>query len=619
MLIRLENVEKRIKGETLFAGASLELHKGDGCGLIGANGAGKTTLLEIIAGRSEVDKGEIIKAADFSTGFLPQTLKWTESGQVQEYLWGAFSYEQVLAEKLRELEEKISQDYRESLLEEYARVTGEFEKAGGYSCESRIRGVMTGLGFSPEALKRELKDFSGGEKTRIALARLLLERPDLLLLDEPTNHLDRENREWLAEFLENYGGAILVVSHDRYFLDRVVQRIYELEAQRLYSFPGNYSQYREQRGKMVESWKKEYNKQQEEIESLKEFIRRYKAGQRSREARAREKRLARMQPIPPPPQPKKGFNLNLQMEKTSGQEVLKAENIAFILGDDLLFSDVNLEIRRGEKVALLGPNGAGKTTLLKILLGMEKPSTGTVSWGHNVIAGYFPQEGANIPRDKNLFQVIAEAGLNYRQEIMDLLGAFRFGGEDGEKRVGELSGGELARLNLALLSLQKANVLLLDEPTNHLDLEFQEGLEEAVKDFSSTVIFTSHDRYFIERVAGVFWKLEEGRLWTFRGNYQEFLEKEKTEKVQGEKSQKKTVKKQKDKKKDKSQEENVNLKRKQLEERIASLEAELKEMEKFFMSPDFYRQQEVEEQGRNYKIIKDELDKLYRLWEETLG
>ncbi len=615
-LVRLENVNKYYSGELLIEDVNLQVQVGSRFGLIGRNGTGKTTLLEIIKGDKEPDQGFVERNRNISLGFLPQTLDWAQEGNVADYLWQAFSELVRLREQLEEITEEMGRRSGPEILERYARLQSEFEEGGGYECESRIRGIINGLGFSEEALARNLKSFSGGEKTRLALARLLLEKPDLLLLDEPTNHLDRNNREWLAAYLKEYSGALILVSHDRYFLDQVANGILEIDDYRLYFYPGNYSSYSQQRELKVKTWTREYEKQQEEIAALEDFVRRYKAGQRSKEARSREKRLERMEKIPPPPPPRKKINLRFPVNRMSGQEVLKTEKFGCSKEGRQLFKDVEAELSRGDRVAFLGPNGAGKTTFLKCLLGRGNYE-GNVLWGHGVELGYFDQEGGFLPRQKSLFQVIADFGLTRKQEIMDHLGAFRFGGEEAEKEVKMLSGGELSRFNLALLVLQGANVLLLDEPTNHLDLDLQEWLEQAILSYPGTLVFTSHDRYFIERVATKIWYLNNGRFFSFKGSYQEFLDWEKRneqsrEKAKGSPIERKTKRKAPPRK---EKPENIRL---ELEERITSLEEAIEEYNKQFSDPDFFQRDDAQEIMADYDGKKKELEKLIIKWEKTL-
>jgi len=615
-LVRLENVSKYYSGELLVEEVNLQVQIGSRLGLIGRNGTGKTTLLEIIKGDKEADRGFVERNRNMSLGFLPQTLDWAQEGKVADYLWQAFAEKVQLREKLEEITEEISRRSDEEILEKYARLQSEFEEGGGYECESRIRGIINGLGFAEEALERDLNSFSGGEKTRLALARLLLEKPDLLLLDEPTNHLDRNNREWLASYLKEYSGALILVSHDRYFLDQVANGILEIDDRRLYFYPGNYSDYTGQRELKVKTWAREYEKQQEEIAALEDFVRRYKAGQRSKEARSRGKRLERMEKIPPPPPPRKKINLRFPLNRMSGQEVLKTQGFGCTKDNRRLFDGLEVELKRGGRVAFLGPNGAGKTTFLKCLLGKDNYD-GEVFWGHGVELGYFDQEGGFLPKEKNLFEVVADFGLTRKQEIMDHLGAFRFGGEEAEKKIGMLSGGELSRFNLALLVLDGANVLLLDEPTNHLDLDLQEWLEKAMVSFSGTLVFTSHDRYFIERVATKIWYLNDGRFQAFRGPYQDFLD---WEREQGVKKNRKprTRASRKPKRVTASKKGEKESIRKELEERITVLEEEIEEHNQQFSDPEFFKREDSSEIMEEYNKKKQELELLISRWEKTL-
>ncbi len=623
-LIFLEDLAKSYQGELLFQDITFQINKNDKIGLIGNNGTGKTTLLDLVCGQKEPDRGRVLRTTRYSLGYLPQTLAWTREGQIGDYLWEAFQDLVAIHEELRDLEEKISETHQAHLLERYAVLREEYEEKGGYSCESRIRGVLNGLGFPGNTMERPLTDFSGGEKTKIALSRLLLEEPDILLLDEPTNHLDRENREWLASYLKDYPGSLLIVSHDRYFLDQVVNKIFELEDQRLYSYEGDYSAYRQQREIIIKSWRRSYEKQQEEIAALEDFVRRYKAGQRTREARARERQLERMEIIAPPPRPRKKINITFPLDAASGKEVLKVKGLTIARNGRILLKDFTGNLYRNDKVALLGPNGAGKTTILKSLLGGGPASDGSIVWGHGVKLGYFDQEGGPLAETKSLFNAVADAGLNYKQDIMDLLGAFRFSGDEVNKTLGQLSGGERARLNLALLTLKAANVLLLDEPTNHLDLALQEWLGESLSKYKGTVIFTSHDRYFIETVATMYWKLYNGRILVFKGSYSDFLLWEKE--IETTPIEAPLQKKQSSKKISPAPAVKGGLGRKTkekllaIEEKISILEKEIKALEEMFSKSQIYENPcSISDITKEYHLKKERLNELYDSWEKIFN
>jgi len=535
-LLIVKNLSKSYGADRVFSGVTFTLARGDRTGLIGPNGSGKTTLLEILVGRLAPDGGEVSLVGRPKVGYLAQDVGPAPAGGpgLLAYTLGAMSDLAAGQDRLRELEVRMAGLAEGSpdlprLMAEYGAVREAFERRGGYSMEARAREVLFGLGFSDEHLGLPLNRLSAGQRTRARLARLLLEEPDLLILDEPTNHLDLEATEWLESFLHSYPGAVLAVAHDRYFLDIVTRRILELERERLTEWAGNYTAYVAQKEARLAQARKDYEAQQAEIKRLEAYVRRYRAGNRSTMAKSREKALARIERLDRPPGPSRTAGLRFAPAERSGREVLRLEGLGLAFpgdapdgGPSWLFRDVSAAVRRGQRVALVGRNGTGKTTLLQCLVGRRKPTTGRVVWGAGVKVAYFSQDLDDLDdRRTVLDEVMGSAGLDI-PAARSYLGRFLFSGEEVSRLVGVLSGGERTRLLLACLIAARPNVLVLDEPTNHLDLRAREALETSLEEFSGTVIFVSHDRYFVERLATHIWELDGGTLVTFAGGYRDY-------------------------------------------------------------------------------------------------
>ena len=541
-----EGLAKSYGAHDVFVDVHLRVEHGDRIGLVGPNGSGKTTLLRILAEMEPPDAGTVRRARSIRMGYLPQDAPVSRE---EHTLWA--DLEQVFAsllaqaEALRALEARmtepgLSEAQVDALLAEYGTMQEAFEQAGGYAIEHRIRTVLTGLGLPKELWHRPLAHLSGGQRTRALLARLLLEEPPLLLLDEPTNHLDVAAVEWLEQQLLAWKGALVVVSHDRYFLDTVVTRVWELAHRRLDVYRGNYSHYRRQREERLARWRAEYARQQHFIRETQAFIRRYRAGQRSREARGRETRLQRFletEALPPPPQEQR-MRLPLQATTRSGERVLYTRRLAvgYRLAEDNGASGAmrvlevpDLELRRGQVVALLGPNGAGKTTLVRTLLGELDPLQGQVHLGVGVVVGYLPQQHHRLlDPDRTVLDSVLDVRPMPVGQARSYLAQFLFRGEEVFQPVGSLSGGQRSRLALACLALQGANFLVLDEPTNHLDLDSQEILEEALRGFDGTVLLVTHDRALVDALATELWWVTPGnggapgRLEVFRGTWRQW-------------------------------------------------------------------------------------------------
>ncbi|HLW01309.1 MAG TPA: ABC-F family ATP-binding cassette domain-containing protein [Ktedonobacterales bacterium] len=536
-LLSVENLTKSFGAELIFSGVSFRVDASDRIGLVGPNGAGKSTLLDIIAGRQEADSGVLSGANALRVGYLTQTAGFVPTRTLREEMLQVFAdahaWEQelhALAARMETPESFENADEYERLLDRYAELQERFEHAGGYTIEARVDQVLDGLGFTKEQQALSATSLSGGQQTRAALGKLLLQEPDLLLLDEPTNHLDLAALEWLEEYLSGWKGAIITVAHDRYFLDKVVTRVLELAFGRVEEYKGNYTRYLQQRAERLERRRKEYEEQQEYIARTEEFIRRYKAGQRSKEARGRQTLLNRMERLERPQDfQEMRFSLGKQIE--SGQVVLSTQKLAVghpaagksvSDGASRLLIVPDMEVQRGERIGMLGPNGSGKTTLLRTITGQLAPLEGRVALGHNVLVGYYAQTHEGLNLQSSVLDEIRQATPFSEESARTFLGRFLFSGDDVYKPISALSGGERSRLALAKLTLLGANFLVLDEPTNHLDLPSRQFLEDVLSDYDGTLLFVSHDRYFVDALATRVWMVQDGTLINHPGNYSDY-------------------------------------------------------------------------------------------------
>src|SRR6266516_2471007 len=530
-IVSVIRVGKSFGAERIFRDVSLQVNEDDRIGLVGPNGAGKSTLLNILAGREEPDEGSVAVARNTRIGYLTQVVDFQPHNTLREEMLTVFSHLHEWERELNELAQEMASSpdgAQEQLLAHYADLQVRLEHAGGYTYENRVEQVLDGLGFTREQQSSSVMQLSGGQQTRAALGKLLLQEPDLLLMDEPTNHLDLAALEWLETYLSTWKGAMVIVAHDRYFLDKVVSRTIEMAFGRIEEYPGNYTKYLHLREVRKERRTREYEAQQAHIAHTQEFIRRYKAGQRSREARGRQKLLDRLERVERQLDfPELHFEFNAVIE--SGHVVISTQKL--VIGyppaehqgePTVLVRVTDLELMRGDRVGLLGPNGAGKTTLIRTIIGKIAPISGQVYPGHNVRIGYYSQTHSGLNPDRTIVDEIRQMSALSEDAARSFLARFLFTGDDVFKPINALSGGERSRVALAKLTLQGSNFLVLDEPTNHLDLQSRQFLEEILNEFEGTLLFVSHDRYFVDRLATKVWVIEDGVLVPYMGNYSEY-------------------------------------------------------------------------------------------------
>ena len=532
MVLSCQNVGKAFHEKQVFKNCSFHIEDHEKAAIVGINGAGKTTLLRILTGELDADEGMVVWGKDVSFGYLPQNAQVEGSRSIYDEVLEAKKDVLLLEEEIRscELQMKQAEDSAlEALMEKYTQLTHRFEQADGYSCRSEVTGVLKGLGFTEEEFSKQVSTLSGGQKTRVALGRLLLTRPDLIILDEPTNHLDMSSIAWLETWLINYRGAVLIVSHDRYFLDKIATKIIELDGGKASVFSGSYSDYAVKKEQIRAAQMHAYLNQLQEIkhqEAVIEKLRSFNREKSIRRAESREKMLQKMEVLEKPTEVRDDMHIQLKPRIESGNDVLSVEGLAKAFDSQPLFTDLSFFLKRGEHVAVIGDNGTGKTTILKIINGLVDADAGEIRIGSKVQIGYYDQEHHVLHPDKTIFEEISdEYPTLTNTEIRNVLAAFLFTGEDVFKQIKMLSGGERGRVSLAKLMLSEANFLILDEPTNHLDITSKEILEDALNNYTGTVLYVSHDRYFINRTASRILELEDGKLTGYPGNYDYYLEK----------------------------------------------------------------------------------------------
>lgn len=640
MILSCQNISKAFVENQVLKNVSFHIEDHEKAAIVGINGAGKTTLLRIIVGEMTPDDGQVVLAKDKTLGYLAQNSTVDTSHTIYEELLSVKADLLRLEEKIRECENNMKHadgDALEDLMKQYTSLTHAFETGGGYLYRSELVGVLKGLGFTEDEFSKPVATLSGGQKTRVALGRLLLQNPDLIILDEPTNHLDMNSIAWLETYLLNYKGAVLIVSHDRYFLDRIAGKVIEIDQSKATTFMGNYSDYAVKKEQLrVAAWNA-YMNQQREIKHQEEVIEKLKSFNREKSikrAESREKMLDKIEVIEKPSEVRTDMKLTLTPRILSGNDVLTVEHLSKSFDSHKLFADVNFGIKRGEHVAIIGDNGSGKTTLLKILNGLVPADQGTFRLGSNVEIGYYDQEHHVLHSEKTLFEEISDdyPYLNNTQ-IRNVLAAFLFTGEDVFKRISDLSGGERGRVSLAKLVLSNANFLILDEPTNHLDIMSKEILEDALNGYEGTILYVSHDRYFINRTAHRILDLTEGQFVSYVGNYDYYLEKHDTvmaaieanapqnadaDSAVAAKAAESEVKL--DWKAQKEEQARLRKKEndlKKCEEKIAELEARISEIDTEMSDPAIGTQvAKLQELSKEQTSCQEQLEKLYEQWEE---
>lgn len=624
IVLQARDLTKAYGAVEILKSLTLAVNNRERIGLVGVNGSGKTTFLNCLCGLLEPDKGEVIKASSVSVAYLEQLASQEESMSAWDAVMQSFAGLLEMRARIKDLEDKISLGGPdiEKMMEKYALLVEDYERNNGYGCENTARRILVGLGFTTEEFSKPLSQFSGGQKTRIKLGRLLALSPELMLLDEPTNHLDMESVEWLEDYLQDYPGTLIVVSHDRRFLDRVATRIVELKNGRLKSFPGNYTAYLKLRAVEEEAERKAYEKQQEYINETEEYIRRFKAGIKSKQARGRETRLQRLERLDRPIDLPDVGDWRIPMEHESGNDVLRLRGISKSYGNLNLLHRVDMDIYKGEKIALIGPNGCGKTTLLKMITGELEPDEGDLHLGSRVKIAYFAQQYEGLD---NSHTVLEELVYNFDLtlgEARTLLGGMLFREDEVFKKVGDLSGGEKGRLSILKMFLTGANFLILDEPTNHLDIESRQAVESMLEQFPGTVLLVSHDRYLIDRVATRVIAVESYGLQSYPGNYTYYCEKQQQLEKMGSTAASTELKKDSEQQRFRQEQKNEEKARRRMQRQLEEIEARIAELEEqkilleeMMVNPEIYNQPDkARECVQEYETIKMTLEKAYEEW-----
>lgn len=631
MILSCNHISKSYGVETILNDCSFFINDNEKAAIVGNNGAGKSTIMKIIMGELSPDEGNVIIGKDKTIGYLAQyqdlgsdTIIYEEVKSVKQNL---IDMEQKLLEYEKEMA-KVSGDELSKLIETYTNLEHRFQLLNGYSYKSEIEGVIKGLGFTEDDFNKSVGNLSGGQKTRVALCKLLLEKPDIIMLDEPTNHLDLNSIKWLETYLLNYNGAVLIIAHDRYFLDKIVSKVIEIENHKAHVYSGNYSDFAVKKQELRVATMNAYLKQQSEIKHQEEVIaklRSYKQEKFYKRAESREKQLEKIDLIEKPEELKNNMTIKLEPDIVSGNDVLSVENLEKSY-NTLLFKNISFEIKRGEHVAIIGDNGTGKTTILKIINGLVDADSGMIKLGTNVHIGYYDQEQHNLTDENTLFEEIANSYPNMTNtKIRNTLAAFMFTGEDVFKRVSDLSGGEKGRLSLAKLMLSEANLIILDEPTNHLDMASKEILENAINNYTGTVLYVSHDRYFINQTASRILELTNTKLINYLGNYDYYEEKKeeltatfapKEEKANAEKTTSSNKQDYLERKAEAARIRKLKNDISKVEEKIKKYEDRLNELDEMVADPSVSTNSaKLNEIGKEQNEISDKLDKLMEEWE----
>ena len=533
ILLQLNDISKSFDGEDIFTNVDFEIKTVERIGIVGRNGAGKSTLMKLIAGVEDYDHGHISKIKNLTIGYLTQQMTLNSEATVFEEMAKPFTHLKNMEQLIKQETDWLAQhgndyeslDYQQHM-ERYESLSSQFEHQDGYQYESKIKTILHGLNFTETDFDRPINDFSGGQKTRLSLAQMLLNNPDLLLLDEPTNHLDMETTQWLEDYLKYFQGAIVIISHDRYFLDKIVTQVYDVALGEVKHYVGNYERFIEQRDQYYQKRMQEYQKQQDEIKRLETFVdKNITRASTSGMAKSRRKMLEKMERIDKPMLDARSANMQFSFERNTGNDVMHINNLLIGYSTPIT-KEINIEITKGDHIAVIGPNGVGKTTLIKTIANKQEKLGGSVTFGANLQIGYYDQKQAEFKSNKTILNYLWDQYPNMNEkDIRAVLGRFLFVQEDVKKIINDLSGGEKARLQLALLMLQRDNVLILDEPTNHLDIDSKEMLEQALQNFEGTIIFVSHDRYFINQLANKVFDLNHDGGKIYLGNYQYYIEK----------------------------------------------------------------------------------------------
>lgn len=630
MILSLNNIQKSFGTDVILENVSLTAEANDKIGIVGVNGAGKSTLFRIITGEISLDGGSVTIPSGATLGYFSQNIEIDSSKTIYEELLTVFEDIMAIEENMRLTEQKMSSaegEELEMLMERYTALSHELEEKNGYEYKSRLRGVIKGLGFSSDEAYQHINELSGGQKTRVALGRLLLTSPDILLLDEPTNHLDIDSLSWLEDYIRSYKGCVIIVSHDRYFLDKTVTKILEIENRKSKLYLGDYSFYADRKLIDRDIELKHYISQQREIKRQEEVIRKLKSYNREKSikrAESREKQLEKMDRLDAPENLPGKMRLEITPRKESGNDVLTVESLAKSFDGKELFKNISFDIKKGEKVALIGPNGIGKTTLFRIILDKVKADGGVHKLGTGVVVGYYDQEHATLNTEKTIFDEISDTYPDLKNtEIRNVLAAFVFTGDDVFKKISTLSGGEKGRVSLAKIMLSNANFLILDEPTNHLDLNSKEILENALCSYSGTVLYISHDRYFINATAQRVVELTPCGAVNYLGNYDFYMEKKAqraAEIAQAQPEEQLTATKQdwQKQKEEQAARRKIENRIKKLEEDISTLEEKIAELDAQLELPEVFTDAGKAKQIYDEKqIAEDNLAELYEQWEEA--
>ena len=634
MILNATNISKSFGSNEIIKDATFLVNEHEKVAIVGVNGAGKTTLLKILTGEESADSGSITLAKDAKLGYLRQINNVDSALSIIDELYTVIEPILNMEKRMSQMQEDMKHltgSELEELYSSYTALTHSYELMDGYAAKSRVVGILKGLGFEEIDFDRKINTLSGGQKTRVFLAKLLLEEPDIILLDEPTNHLDLRSIEWLESYLLNYKGAVIIVSHDRYFLDKIVSKVIDIENGNVQMYLGNYTDFSNKKQMLLDAKMKEYLNQQQEIKHQEAVITKLKQFNREKSikrAESRQKQLEKIERVEAPQTYSENMRLSLDISKESGKDVLTVHNLSKSFDQKKLFWDINFEIKRGERVAIIGDNGTGKTTLLKIINGLLEPDTGEVIYGSNVSVAYYDQEHQVLHMDKTLFDELSDTYPDMTNtQIRNILAAFLFTGEDVYKKIADLSGGERGRVSLVKLMLSKANFLLLDEPTNHLDIVSKDVLENALTNFPGTVCYVSHDRYFINKTATRILDLTENRLLNYIGNYDYYIEKREaveeaanltnTEQAEKPADVSESKKEWIDNKTVQAQKKKVKNALNKCEKEISEIEDKLQAVDEEFANPENASNVgKLMELQKQKEALEKRLDKLMEDWEE---